>query len=326
MGCVGQARCALPKWAVVFSLAILLAACGAPHPLPPEQQHTRSSSMQPLQRPLAYRVVRGDTLYSIAFRYGLDWRELAHWNNIGPPYTIRVDQWVRLMPPPAMQTAVRPAATQRPPTRTAEPSPPASRTGPGAPSGTGSDRPPAGSTATGSSTAPAQPPAPSSPAPESPPPSRQAASTPDPAPRPATADSAVRPVQSPTATRSVAGVAWGWPSEGRVARGFDASAARKGILIGGTAGQPVRAAAEGEVVYSGSGLIGYGELIIIKHSDRMLSAYGHNRERLVREGDRVRAGELIAHMGRNEADQEVLHFEIRRDGRPENPINFLPPR
>ncbi len=312
-------------WVVLLTATVLLAACGAPHPLPPEQRYTRSSAMQPLPRPEAYRVVRGDTLYSIAFRYGLDWREVARWNNIGAPYTIRVDQWVRLMPPPAMQSAVaRPETrtrTRQPQARHREtvsapteslPVKPPERPAVEHPSGTspaeGADE--SNRSESESPSRPERRPSPAAPA--------------EPAAEAETAASSS--VEKPGSTRSVAGVAWSWPSEGRIMRGFDASATRKGILIGGRRGQPVRAAAAGEVVYSGAGLIGYGELIIIKHSDRMLSAYGHNRERLVREGDRVVAGQLIARMGRNEGDQEVLHFEIRRDGRPENPVNFLPAR
>jgi lipoprotein NlpD len=107
---------------------------------------------------------------------------------------------------------------------------------------------------------------------------------------------------------------------------FDASATRRGVGIGGNLGQPVHAAAAGEVVYSGTALIGYGELIIIKHSDTLLSAYGHNRARLVEEGDRVGRGEQIAEMGMNERDEELLHFEIRRNGQPVNPLSYLPRR
>ena len=102
--------------------------------------------------------------------------------------------------------------------------------------------------------------------------------------------------------------------------------ARKGIQIGGNEGQPVLATAAGEVVYSGSGLIGFGELIIVKHSDRMLSAYAHNRRRLVVEGQRVAAGEQLAEMGRNDRNQPMLHFEIRVNGAPQDPLQYLPGR
>lgn len=135
------------------------------------------------------------------------------------------------------------------------------------------------------------------------------------------------PIGAPSSgTRTVAGVAWRWPTAGELARPFDAAAARRGLGIRGQAGQPVVAAADGEVVYSGTALIGYGELIIIKHTGTMLSAYGHNRRRLVNEGTRVRAGQTIAEMGLDETDEAILHFEIRRNGDPENPLDFLPPQ
>ncbi|MDX1626990.1 MAG: peptidoglycan DD-metalloendopeptidase family protein, partial [Wenzhouxiangellaceae bacterium] len=138
---------------------------------------------------------------------------------------------------------------------------------------------------------------------------------------------AARPVRpAPGGTRRVSGVNWRWPTAGEVARRFDPGDTRKGILIAGSAGQPVVAAADGSVVYSGNGLIGYGALIILKHSDSMLSAYAHNRERLVREGETVRAGETIARMGRDERGSEVLHFEIRGNGKPVDPLDYLPGR
>lgn len=101
---------------------------------------------------------------------------------------------------------------------------------------------------------------------------------------------------------------------------------RQGIDIAGKAGDPIKAAADGEVVYSGNGLIGYGELIIIKHSSSLLSAYGHNRRRLVQEGARVKAGQQIAEMGSSSASRDMLHFEIRRNGKPVDPMSFLPAR
>jgi len=119
-------------------------------------------------------------------------------------------------------------------------------------------------------------------------------------------------------------VSWQWPTQGRLARSFDPADTRKGIGLAGDAGQDVVAAASGQVVYSGTALIGYGELIIIKHSDTLLSAYGHNRRRLVGEGDRVQRGQKIAEMGQDHRQEEMLHFEIRRDGEPVNPLDFLP--
>jgi lipoprotein NlpD len=118
---------------------------------------------------------------------------------------------------------------------------------------------------------------------------------------------------------------WLWPTDGRLLSTFRANdPSRKGIDIAGSAGQPVVASAAGQVVYSGSGLIGYGELIIIKHSDRMLSAYAHNSKRLATEGQQVTAGSKIAEMGTNDRNQAVLHFEIRLNGTPVDPLKYLP--
>ncbi len=120
---------------------------------------------------------------------------------------------------------------------------------------------------------------------------------------------------------------WSWPSKGRLLHGFDPKqTGGKGIDIAGRLGQDVTAAANGWVVYSGSGLMGYGQLIIVKHNKNILSAYGHNRKLLVKEGDAVRGGEVIAAMGESGEDGPMLHFEIRRDGKPVNPLDFLPRR
>lgn len=286
--------------------AVLLAACGAPGPLIPEQQ-SRAGTEAPLTpAPRDYRVAAGDTLYSIAFRYGLDWREVAAWNGIGRPYTIHVGDRLRLRPPPDMRAAARsPAPAREPasPTRS-EPVPEAS-----------SPRPePAQRPATAASN-------------DEPGGARTPAPTPGPDRTEPSSAAPAAPASIPAGdSRSVGGVDWRWPTEGRIARAFDPSATRKGILIAGSSGQPIRAAAAGEVVYSGDGLIGYGQLVIIKHSDRMLSAYAHNRERLVAEGDRVAAGQVIGRMGKNERDETVLHFEIRVNGKPDNPLDFLPRR
>ncbi|MDH5824392.1 peptidoglycan DD-metalloendopeptidase family protein [Luteimonas sp. RD2P54] len=129
----------------------------------------------------------------------------------------------------------------------------------------------------------------------------------------------------PSAARST--VTWRWPADGQIVARFAAGdPTRQGIGIAGNGGQPVRAAGDGVVVYSGSGLVGYGELIIVKHDERWLSAYGHNRARLVNEGERVRAGQQIAEMGRSGAARDMLHFEIRHDGKPVDPMAHLPRR
>jgi lipoprotein NlpD len=137
-------------------------------------------------------------------------------------------------------------------------------------------------------------------------------------PKPA-APVAVAPPASP--------FAWRWPADGTIVSRFAAGEpTRQGVDIAGTEGAPVRAAADGTVVYSGAGLVGYGELVIVKHGDQWLSAYGHNRKRLVNEGQLVKAGEPIAEMGHSGAPRDMLHFEIRYTGKPVDPLIYLPVR
>jgi lipoprotein NlpD len=148
-------------------------------------------------------------------------------------------------------------------------------------------------------------------------PAATAANTPPPAP----------PVPAaPGATRSNGGVNWRWPADGTLIKRFQSGDAIPGIEIGGKSGDPVRAAADGVVVYSGNGLVGYGELVIVKHNDSYLSAYGHNSKRLVKEGQRVTAGQPIAEMGSTGASRDELQFQIRKDGNPVDPLGYLPPR
>ena len=138
---------------------------------------------------------------------------------------------------------------------------------------------------------------------------------------------AIRPAAPAKADVVKASFAWRWPADGQVVGTYAAGdPTRQGVDIAGTGGQPVRAAADGVVVYSGSGLVGYGELIIVKHSDEWLSAYGHNRARLVNEGQVVKAGQQIAEMGRSGAARDMLHFEIRYNGKPVDPQQHLPRR
>lgn len=137
---------------------------------------------------------------------------------------------------------------------------------------------------------------------------------------------ATRPAVS-TPAPAISGISWRWPAEGALVGRFVAGdATKQGIDIAGASGNDVRAAAAGTVVYSGAGLVGYGELIIIKHNDQWLSAYGHNRKRLVNEGQSVRVGEKIAEMGRTSAARDMLHFEIRHNGKPVDPLQYLPRR
>jgi len=145
---------------------------------------------------------------------------------------------------------------------------------------------------------------------------------------PATSPATVpTPAPTPPPVIAAAPFAWRWPADGALVGGFaSGDPTRQGIDIGGRVGDPVRAAADGVVVYSGTGLVGYGELIIVKHDDQWLSAYGHNRARLVNEGQRVKAGEQIAEMGHSGAARDMLHFEIRYNGKPQDPLQALPKR
>jgi len=289
-----------PRAFAVLMLALALLAACAGSPPPPGG---RPGGFYLSTPDGYYRVRRGDTLYAIAFRYGLDWRDLARWNGIPAPYLIHPDQLVRLSARPAgaASAAVQPSAAR-----------PAD-------------------TAAGVTTRPLAKPQAQT---------RAAGPAPQPAASPQSLPSAAGAASQPPAAasgpadgRAVAGFAppaadpqqWRWPAEGRLLRRFRADdPARKGIDIAGQAGQPIRASAGGTVVYSGSGLIGYGELIIIKHSDRMLSAYAHNRRRLVGEGQSVQAGDHIADMGTNDRNEALLHFEIRADGTPVDPLAYLP--
>ena len=139
----------------------------------------------------------------------------------------------------------------------------------------------------------------------------------------ATRPAASTPAATPAPVNS--GISWRWPANGAlVSRFVSGDATKQGIGIAGASGDDVLAAAAGTVVYSGAGLVGYGELIIIKHNDQWLTAYGHSRKRLVNEGQNVRAGERIAEMGRTSASRDMLHFEIRHNGKPVDPLRYLP--
>ena len=240
-----------------------------------------------------YRVRRGDSLHAIAFNLGLDWRDIARWNNISAPYVIYPDQMLRVSEAPP-RGAVTTTGAGPAPSVSERSSERAVQTTPSQPAGT------------------------------------QAPATPAPKPTTPVTEPAVTSVKPP-ATGTGASTAdpsrWLWPTDGRLLSTFKAGdPSRNGIELAGSEGQSILASAAGEVVYSGNGLIGYGELIIIKHSDRMLSAYGHNRKRLVAEGQAVSAGEKIAEMGRDERNRALLHFEIRRGGTPQDPMNYLPRR
>jgi lipoprotein NlpD len=254
-----------------------------------------------------YTVKKGDTLYSIAFRYGLDFRNVAKTNGIVVPYTIYPGQRISLgeTVPPGQASApgVKPAQSSQP---IYEPH------------------------SHGSATTPVSPPIstvaiiPTAPVTDQSKPTA-VESTVKPAP-------VVSPVTPPTKPK-VAEVpyvggkvtSWRWPASGPVTRGYSGSL-HKGIDIGGKRGDPVIAAAAGKVVYAGTGIVGFGELLIIKHNDVYLSAYGHNDRLLVAEGQNISAGQTIAEKGSSGTDTVKLHFEIRKEGKPIDPQRLLPRR
>ncbi|MDF3981211.1 peptidoglycan DD-metalloendopeptidase family protein [Luteibacter sp. PPL554] len=276
----------------------------------------------------SYRVQKGDTLYSIAFRNKVDFRQLADWNGIASPYTIWPGQDLRLSPPDTAKHAPAVAAVP-PPSHTVPPPPPSTTAPPSTPQpgfqpvATADALPPvvpAPATTTNTPVVVAGKPA------ESVVPPPQPAAPPAMPPAPVENPAAATPIVANGATRTAGGIVWRWPADGSLIKRFSSGDAIPGIEVAGKSGDPIRAAADGVVVYSGNGLVGYGELVIIKHSDSFLSAYGHNRKRLVKEGEKVKAGQLIAEMGSSGATRDELQFQIRRDGNPVDPLQYLPPQ
>lgn len=218
---------------------------------------TPSPVIAPTTGNQGYHVVEKDeTLYSIAWRYGFDYRNLARWNNIPHPYVIYPKQVLRLKPLPV---AARPTQAGTPADQKKQVSKPVEKTAP-----------------------------------------------------------TVVNKSLPSAA-----IRWQWPTRGNLVN-LNTPTSKKGIDIAGKPGQVISAAAAGEVVYSGSGLLGYGKLIIVKHNDTFLSAYAHNENIFVKEGDKVSAGDKIATMGIGNNGKPLLHFEIRQDGQPVSPLDHLP--
>jgi lipoprotein NlpD len=289
-------------------------------------------------RPEFYTIRRGDTMYSIALDHGLDYKELAAWNNLDNPRAIRPGQQLRIKPPAGMQEApvtVNPVTTSG----RVEARPLGSQPRAGPESAVAASATPApgkpGATAEGAiKSEPLARKLPYSPenvallqrGDAQPLPTPQAAppTAPAPAVAPAAAPKPELAANPDAAADDEDKVSWGWPAQGKVIAGFS-EATNKGLDIAGKPGDPVVAAAPGRVVYSGSGLRGYGKLVIIKHNKTYLSAYAHNREILVKEGQSVVKGQKIAEVGNTDSDTPKLHFEIRKLGKPVDPAKYLPP-
>jgi lipoprotein NlpD len=250
---------------------LVLAACQSGYQTTQNRQRTSTKPAKPAvqaapksQEAGTVTVQAGDTVFGIAFRAGLNYRDVAAWNGIDEPYTIQVGQKLRLSPP-ATATASKPAKS-----------------------------------------APALP-------------------------NQKTVLSKTIPVGEPVPVKPAApvlsNIAWQWPAKGEIIGRFVVGdKTNQGINIAGSNGQDITAAADGTAVYSGAGLIGYGELLIIKHSNEWISAYAHNSKRLVAEGVKVKAGQHIAEMGQTGSVRTMLHFEIRRNGKPVDPLLYLPGR
>jgi len=290
---------------------------------------------EPEAPPRLYTVKRGETLAQIALEHGLDYRELAVWSNIENPNVIRVGQVLVLSPPG--QTATAPGGVVTAPLVTA-PSIAPSNEARALMASPGRGNTPTFKTEPRAMKLPysdqalaqlerqpisiAAPPVPATAPPT-------AAAPPASATAPASTNIAKATPSRPESARvpeiDDAKLDWVWPTSGKVIAGFSEGSNLKGIDIVGKAGQPVVASAAGRVVYAGAGLRGYGKLVIVKHNNTYLSAYAHNREILVKEGQQVSKGQKIGEMGDTDADQVKLHFEIRRLGKPIDPAKFLPP-
>jgi lipoprotein NlpD len=236
-----------------------------------------------------HTVRKGDTLLKLALDHGQNYRDLVAWNNLADPDDIKVGQVLRVVPPE------RGSGVQTSPVMLPE------RPAPRRPVARLDKR-------TETAVADAQ------------------------KGEPARADKAdvATPVALVAPARTVTAIddeklSWMWPSDGKIVATFD-EGRNKGIDIAGRLGQQVMAAGAGKVMYAGSGIRGYGNLVIVKHSNSLLSAYAHNRSIVVKEGETVSKGQVIAEMGDSDADSVKLHFEIRQQGKPVDPSRFLPSR
>jgi lipoprotein NlpD len=314
---------------LMATIATLLAACGSepvqapvtdirPPPAPPAPVAAPAApapAAAPTAPPGHYVIKRGDTLYSIALEHGADYRDVARWNNLDDPTKISVGQVLRVTPPEGQPTVQIGAARGTAPLQ-ARPLDGGAVAQQGLGDGSTRVAPKAlrlpyseenlAMLSKGGAPAAAPPAAkpvavaPAPPAPAKPEPPRTAAVDRDPE-----------------------GIDFIWPAKGGLLAKF-AEPNSKGLDIGGKAGDPVVAAAAGQVLYTGTGIRGFGKLIVIRHDNGFSSVYAHNREILVKEGQNVARGQRIAELGDTDADRPKLHFEIRKSGKPVDPLHYLP--
>ncbi len=240
----------------VFGLSAILIMMGCSEQQVKEAEPVKLPKPDLVHGQKYYQVKPGDTLFSIGYRSGLHYRRLAEWNNISPPYVIKVGQKIKLFKPKTVSQSENK--------------------------------------------------------------NRKSSS----AARKSKIHVQKKSIKSNNKEKHLK-LYWQWPMKGRILRSYVQSGF-KGIDIQGKRGQKVRAAEKGKVVYSGTGLKGYGNLLIIKHNEQYLSAYAHNKRLLVKEAQVVNKGQVIAEVGRNDMKQYVLHFEIRKKGKPVNPVTYLP--
>ncbi len=268
-----------------------LAACSTSHdpPAPVVEGWKQESGQES-----AYVVQDGDSVYSIAWAFGMDYRDIARYNHLSPPYTIHPGQRLQMS---MTDSSANSAATTTVVT-------PVTQGLASIPSYENQENP-APAPKTASQSVVATPPVKTT--------------------KPTSVANTAQPTPATVASTSTSSSGnWLWPTKGKVTEGFSKNpGGNRGIDITGHLGQPVVASAAGKVVYAGSGMRGYGKLIIVKHNDNDLSAYAFNRVIIVKEGQTVKRGQKIAEMGQDDAGKVLLHFEIRQNGKPVNPLPYL---
>ncbi|MBS4096141.1 MAG: peptidoglycan DD-metalloendopeptidase family protein [Sulfuricella sp.] len=320
----------LRSWGLILAVAglSLLAGCGSTGRHAPVVDRAvsqggipapRKAATRPVRspdsRPQSYTVQKGDTLYGISFEYGFDYKEVAEWNGIEAPYIIRPGQQIRFSQGGQSTQGGGEAQVAVMPLKGA-----AAESKPVSGDPTVKTEPKAIKLPYSEQALHAEVKSPANPALPPPAPPAVVAAPPVVAEKPPTK---MVEEKKDSGTDDEEKVDWGWPTQGKVVGEFSESGSAKGVEIAGKNGQPVVATAAGKVVYSGSGLRGYGKLIIIKHNKTYLSAYAHNSQILVKEGQNVSKGQKIAEMGDSDADRVKLHFEIRRFGKPVDPMKYL---